>query len=224
MRDPPPHPDLKISQSVLAFVSTAKVLGVWLQNDLKWDTQENYMNKNVVKGLFMLRFLKCYGFNKPELVTVYKDYIRPLLEYSDVIWYSSLTSNQTHQLERVQKRALRIIPGTDYISYANTLDVCDVDHLSAWREQHSLKFAQSLPQCSRISKLLPQCRGEIHGRQLRNNASPMLAIIDMLVVQSHIMWSWSTANSHNWTSCFLFSPLLACFTVGPCFCCLLLYL
>ena len=94
----------------------------------------------------------------------------PVLEYSDVIWHSSLTSNQTHQLERVQKRALRIILGTDYISYANALDVCDVDRLSARREQHSLKFAQSLPQCSRTSKLLPPCRGEIHGRQLRNNA------------------------------------------------------
>ena len=39
----------------------------------------------------------------------------------------------------------------------------------------------------------------------------------MFVVQSHIMWSWSTANSHNGTSCFLFSSLLACFTVWPCF-------
>ena len=170
MRDPPPHPDLKIGQSVLAFVSTAKVLGVWLQNDLKWDTQVNYMNKNAAKRLFMLRSLKRFGFNKSELVTVYKGYICPLLEYSDVIWHSSLTSNQTHQLERVQKRALRIILGTDYISYANALDVCDVDRLSARREQRSLKFAQSLPKCSRTSKLLPPCRGEIHGRQLRNNA------------------------------------------------------
>ena len=101
---------------------------------------------------------------------MYKGYIRPLLEYSDVIWHSSLTSNQAHQLERVQKRALRIILGTDYISYANALDVCDVDRLSARREQHSLKFAQSLPKCSRTGKLLPPCRGEIHGRQLRNNA------------------------------------------------------
>ena len=68
------------------------------------------------------------------------------------------------------QRALRIILGTDYISYANALDVCDVDRLSARREQHSLKFAQSLPKCSRTSKLLPPCRGEIHGRQLRSNA------------------------------------------------------
>ena len=34
----------------------------------------------------------------------------------------------------------------------------------------SLKFAQSLPKCSWTSKLVPPCIGEIHGRQLRNNA------------------------------------------------------
>ena len=50
-----------------------------------------------------------------------------------------------------------------------------------------------------------------------NSPSLVLALIDMLVVQSHIMWNWSTANAHNWTSCFLFSSLLACFTVWPCF-------
>ena len=130
----------------------------------------NCMNKNAAKRLFMLRSLKRFGFNKSELVTVYKGYIRTLLKYSDVIWHSSLTSNHTHQLERVQKRALRIILGTDYFSYANALDVCDVDRLSARREQHSLKFAQSLPKCSWTRMLLPPCRGEIHGRQLRNNA------------------------------------------------------
>ena len=40
---------------------------------------------------------------------------------------------------------MRIILGTDYISCANALDVCDVDRLSARRKQHSLKFAQSIP-------------------------------------------------------------------------------
>ena len=71
MRDPPPHPDLKIGQSLLAFVSTAKVLGVWLQNDLKWDTQVDHMCKNANKRLFMLRSLKRFGFSKSELITVY---------------------------------------------------------------------------------------------------------------------------------------------------------
>ena len=125
------------------------------------------MNKNANKRLFMLRSLKRFGFDKSELVIVYKC----VLKYSDVIWHSSLTSNQTNHLERNQKRALRIILGLNYVSYANALDVCDVDRLSARREQHSLTFAQSLPQRSRTSKLLPPCRGEIHDRQLRNKGS-----------------------------------------------------
>ena len=93
MRDPPPHLDLKISQSLLAFVNNAKVLGVCLQNDLKWDTQVDYMSINANKRLFMSRPLKRFGFNKSELISVYRGYIRPLLEYSDVIWHSRLTSN-----------------------------------------------------------------------------------------------------------------------------------
>ena len=58
---------------------------------------------NAAKRLFMLRSLKRFGFIKSKLVTVYKGYIRPLLEYSDVIWRSSLTSNQTPSLKEFKK-------------------------------------------------------------------------------------------------------------------------
>ena len=63
----------------------------------------NYMNKNSIKRLFMLHSLKRFGLDKSELVTVYKGYIRLLLEYSDGIWHSSFNTDQNHQLERVQK-------------------------------------------------------------------------------------------------------------------------
>ena len=48
-----------------------------------------------------------------------------------------------------------VVLSHNYVSYANALDLCDVNHLSAQKEQHSLKFAQSLPKCSWTSKLLP---------------------------------------------------------------------
>lgn len=170
MREPPPHLDLKIGNSQLSFVSCAKVLGIWLQSDLKWDKQVDHMWKNANKKLFMLRSLKRFGFNKSELVIVYRGYIRPLLEYSDTIWNSSLSISQVLTLERIQKRALRIILGFDYDCYDNALKVCNLDRLSTRRKQHCLKFAQLLPQCSRTCMLLPPSRGDSHGRQLRNNA------------------------------------------------------
>ena len=45
--------------------------------------------------------LKRFGFKKDELITVYKGYIRPLLEYADVVWNSSLTlKNKPKPLNR----------------------------------------------------------------------------------------------------------------------------
>ena len=77
----------------------------------------NIMSKYANKRLFMLSSLERFEFSKSELVTVCKGYIRPLLEYSYVIFYSSLTPSQAHQLERVQKRALRIVLGLNLFSH-----------------------------------------------------------------------------------------------------------
>ena len=119
-----------------------------------------------------------------------------------------------------KKKALRIILGTDYILYANALDVCDVDRLSGRREQHSLKFAQSLPKCSRTSKLLPPCRGEIHGRQLRNNAKlTQPRARTNRYACSPIPYYVELINSKLPLLDFLLSIFFfaCCFTVWPCF-------
>ena len=42
----------------------------------------------------MLRNLKRFGFNPTEPGIIYKGYVRPLLEYGDVVWGSSLTCDQ----------------------------------------------------------------------------------------------------------------------------------
>ena len=46
MRNPLPHLDLKILTKSLSFVSSAKVLGIWLQEDLKWDSQIDHLGNN----------------------------------------------------------------------------------------------------------------------------------------------------------------------------------
>ena len=167
MRNPPPHLDLKIGTKSLSFVSSAKVLGIWLQEDLKWDSQIDHLCKNANKRLFMLRTLKRFGFNTSELITVYRGYIRPIIEYADVIWHSSLTLKQSQTLESIQRRACKIMLGFEYVSYVNALEICDLDLLSARRETHCLNFARSLLKSERTKMLIPPSRQEIHGKQLR---------------------------------------------------------
>ena len=103
----------------------------------------------------MLRTLKRFGFKTSELITVYRDYIRPIIEYADVIWHSSLTLKQSQTLESIQRRACKIMLGYKYVSYVNALEICDLDLLSALREIHCLNFARSLPKSERTKMLTP---------------------------------------------------------------------
>ena len=95
----------------------AKILGVWLQHDLSWDKNISEMISKTNRRLYMLRMLKRFGFNKDAvitIITVYKGYIRSLLEYADVVWNSSLTLNMLKQIKtigQVQRRACRIVLG-----------------------------------------------------------------------------------------------------------------
>ena len=44
-----------------------------------------------------------------DLVRIYTTVIRPILEYACQVWHTRLTTEQSHQIEQVQKRVLRIL-------------------------------------------------------------------------------------------------------------------
>ena len=60
----------------------------------------------------MLRLLKRFGFNDEELISIYKCYVRPVVEYADVAWSSSITAAQKKTLEHLQKMRLQNRFGT----------------------------------------------------------------------------------------------------------------
>ena len=94
--------DLRIGSEPLLYVNEAKVLGLYLENSLKWNTQvDNMLKAN--KRLFMLRTLKQFGFSSDELRVVYGGYVRPILEYADVVWHSSITFKQSRDTESIQR-------------------------------------------------------------------------------------------------------------------------
>ena len=65
-RNPLVH-NLQISGEALPFVSVLKILGLWVQNDLKWNTHVDNLLTQSSKKLFMLRALKRFGFSTEEL-------------------------------------------------------------------------------------------------------------------------------------------------------------
>ena len=118
-----------------------------------------------------LRTLKRFGFSSNELRVVHGGYVRPILEYADVVWHSSITFKQSRDIESIQRRACRIILGNSYESYVEALGTCQFDSLFERRENHCHRFAEGLPNNERTKSLLPPSRFECHGRSLRNSAN-----------------------------------------------------
>lgn len=73
---------MHIADHRLEVVKKVKLLGVTIQCDLKWDSQNGNILKKANQKMFMLRKLKAAGLNIEELLVAYKGYMRPLLEYA----------------------------------------------------------------------------------------------------------------------------------------------
>ena len=80
----------------------------------------------------MIILHKLVKFHLPteEMVEIYILFIRCMLEYCCVVWHSSITEEESTNIERVQKTALRIILGHTYTDYKSALEFTGLDNLS----------------------------------------------------------------------------------------------
>ena len=62
----------------------------------------------------LIRKVSKFGAGIEDLKTIYILFVQSLLEQSATVWHSFLTRNNTQDLERVQKTAIRIILGNQY--------------------------------------------------------------------------------------------------------------
>ena len=83
--------------------------------DLKWNAHVDEIVKKVNKRLYFLRQLKRAQVKSKELVLFYLTCIRSVMEYACTLFHSSLPQYLSVDLERCQKRSLRIMfPDKEY--------------------------------------------------------------------------------------------------------------
>ena len=76
---------------------------------LKWNDHIFDVTSKAAKRLYLLRQLKRAGICASDLVLFYCSAIRSVLEYACEVFHFSLPSYLSEELERIEKRALRII-------------------------------------------------------------------------------------------------------------------
>ena len=75
--------------------------------------------------------------------------------YASPAWSPSLNITQHHQLEKIQKRALRLIIGSAYTDYESAHNTLNLPRLSVKHEEALMKFGEGLLKHSRDRKLFP---------------------------------------------------------------------
>jgi len=104
-----PPVQVSLNDMTVDQVSTFKLLGVQISNDLKWTNHIDAVSAKIASRLYFLRQLKRAGATFSDLLSFYCTVIRPFAEYASPAWHSSLTAAQSDVLESLQKRAMNII-------------------------------------------------------------------------------------------------------------------
>ena len=120
------------------MVQKMKILGTSVNDKLTWSENCAELIKNINSRMMLLRNMKAFGATKEELVMC-----RSKLEQACVLWHSSLTQENTEDLERTQKTFTKLVLQEKYINYEEALIQLNLNSLAERRRHLCLKFAQS---------------------------------------------------------------------------------
>ena len=90
-------------------VTSHKHLGVIFSNDCSWHNHIEHIKTKAWNRINVMRKLK-FKLDRRSLQTIYFSFIRPVLEYADVVW-NNCAQYESNELEKIQNEAARIVTG-----------------------------------------------------------------------------------------------------------------
>ena len=102
-------PNIVFDGANIKFVKHHKHLILTLSENMKWDQHIETILKSASKIIGIRRILK-YNFTRKALNQIYISYVRPILEYSCIVW-DGCTTEQSNSVEKLQNEAARIVTG-----------------------------------------------------------------------------------------------------------------
>ena len=103
------YPNIIFDNTQLSFVENHKHLGVYINSKGKWDKHIDYIINKCARLLGLMRSMK-FKMSRMSLNKMYLSYIRPILEYADVLWDGCSNENES-RIEKVQLEAARLVSG-----------------------------------------------------------------------------------------------------------------
>ena len=104
---------------VLKSVDCEKDLGVYLQDNLKFDKHISLTVNRANRLIGLIKHAFSY-LEEETLLVLYKTLIRPILDYGNIVWFPMLKKD-IRVVENVQRRLTRLLPELSDLSYEERL-------------------------------------------------------------------------------------------------------
>lgn len=117
---------------IIAECEEEKDLGVTFDSLLKFNS---HINNAIIKANKILGLIKrSFDFiDEDVIINLYKSLVRPHLEYGNLIWYPTL--GQSAELEKVQRRATKLVPSLRGLKYEERLEKLKLPSLKHRRKR-----------------------------------------------------------------------------------------
>ena len=167
-----PPPSIVFDTGTVDRVTSFKLLGVTIMNNLSWENHINAVCTKAGSRLHFLKLLKRSSVTHDDLLLYYTSVIRPVIEYACPVWQSGLTVEQRDRLESIQRRALNIISGSS--DYELNCVLYDIEPVKVRLDNLARSFFQRiLNRDDCLNYLLPSERpAEIVDRLRQSNKLP----------------------------------------------------
>ena len=164
------HPPLSMNYQQVTEVTNHKHLGIYLSSTCTWHEHIEYIKNKAWQRIYIMRRCK-FLLDRKSIQTIYFSFIRPLLEYADVVW-NNCAKYEAEALDLIQNEAARIVTGaTRLASIESLLTETGWETLSDRRRKHKLILFYKMKNdlCPEyLSSLTPTNVGSATHYSLRN--------------------------------------------------------
>ena len=110
---------LELEGAEIKCTSKFKLLGIVVDENLKWDSHIEFINSKISSSLYGMRRIKNY-VNKDTLTKIYYAFIHSHLSYGNLLW-GNTPQKYLNKLTVQQKKAVRIIHKAPYNAHTSQL-------------------------------------------------------------------------------------------------------
>ena len=133
-----------LNNSLLDVIHETRLLGSVISSNLKWHKNTEQLTKKGFQRMIILRNLVEFDVPQEDLVLIYCQYIRSVMEFNSSVWFSTITQEEKDDIERVQRCAIKLIMKEEYQTYEDALEQLKLQNLSDRREMLALRIAKKM--------------------------------------------------------------------------------